>query len=94
MTSTNLVKLIELFLIFNWLMLLVCMYKICYKLNIIQYKINETYTIIKQTPSTITESCTLQKKRTRYKQRVKSEGKNRMEKRDNYYNTNTLFNLT
>ena len=29
------------------------------KLNILQYKINKTYTIIKQTTSTIAEPCTL-----------------------------------
>ena len=31
----------------------------CYKLNIQQYKINKTYTIIKQAISTITEPYTL-----------------------------------
>ena len=36
----------------------------CYKQNILQYKINETYAIIKLTTSTITEPYTLLKKCT------------------------------
>ena len=44
------------------------------------------YTIIKQSTSTITE-------RAEYRQGVKIEGKQIKEKKDNYYSTNTLFNL-
>lgn len=36
----------------------------CYKLNILQYKINETYVIIKLTTSTMTEPYTSFKKCT------------------------------
>ena len=64
----------------------------CYKLNTLQNKINEAYTIIKQTTSTI-QNLMLYKKRTRCKQRVKIEGKKLKGKKDNYYNTNTPFSI-